>query len=87
MLTGRGALGVSSNARVYIRSTAGRDQSAAHRATRPHARATDSPLRSQVPAQETDKTDAHIFMVVLQISDAREPDEYAVRIYGDTGLE
>jgi hypothetical protein len=35
----------------------------------------------------TDKTDAHIFMVVLQISDAREPDEYAVRIYGDTGLE
>lgn len=35
----------------------------------------------------TDKTDAHIFMVVFQIPDARKPDEYAVRIYGHVGLE
>jgi len=32
-------------------------------------------------------TDTHVFMVVFQIADAREPDEYAVRLYGDGGVE
>lgn len=50
------------------------------------SRPPDSPVRGQVPTQMTE-TDAHIFMVVFQIPEAREPDEYAVRAYDDDALQ
>jgi hypothetical protein len=40
-----------------------------------------------MPAQVTEPADAQTFLVVFQIPGATEPDEYAIRLYGDDGLD
>jgi hypothetical protein len=35
----------------------------------------------------TDATESHVFIVLFQIPDATDPDEYAVRLYSDDGID